>query len=191
MIYDGRTYRMLLVSSSEKFNDSFRTLLPETSLYEMITASDVKEARLRMGERVFDFVIINRYPYDKDVLGFAREIGNRKDCVCMMFTRKQDHDEMHARLAESGVFTLPKPLSAELLSLAFGWLESAREQLRSKGKAREPGQAELLQVRRAKEVLMRMRNMTEDEAHVYISVKAMDACVSKAEIAAEILRDYE
>ncbi|MBQ0005005.1 MAG: ANTAR domain-containing protein [Clostridiales bacterium] len=187
MFYNGRTYRMLLVSSSLKFNESFGSLLPKTSEYEMTIARDVTEAGRLMREKVFDFIVINRYPYDDKTISFAREIGQRKDCICMMFTRRQDFGEMHARLVESGVYILPKPVSADILAIAFGWLESSREQLRSKGRAREPGEAELLQVRRAKEYLMRTRHMTEDEAHVYISVKAMDACVSKAEIAAEIL----
>lgn len=187
MIYSGRTYRMLLISASLKFNESFSSLLPKTSKYEVTVARDVTEAGKLMREMVFDFVVINRYPYDKKTVSFAREIGQRKDCICLMFTRKQDYGEMHERLVESGVYMLPKAVSADMLSIAFGWLESSREQLRSKGKAREPGEAELLQVRRAKEHLMRTRHMTEDEAHVYISVKAMDSCVSKAEIAAEIL----
>ncbi len=189
MIYDNRVYRVLLISASEKFGESLRSLLPTTSYYRMMTVRSVKEARNLMRQELFDFIVINRYPYDKEVLALAREVGQRKDCVCLLFVRKMDHDEMHARLVESGVYTVSKPLSADMLAVTFKWLEASREQMRSRGKTRVPGEAELMQVRRAKELLMRERRMTEDEAHVYISMRAMDACVSKAEIAAEILAD--
>ena len=46
-------------------------------------------------------------------------------------------------------------------------------------------------VNRAKWTLINSLNMSEDDAHRYIEKQAMDRCVSKREIAEEILRTYK
>ena len=44
---------------------------------------------------------------------------------------------------------------------------------------------------RAKLILIKMRGMTENEAHRFIVHSAMDRCVKKREIAETIIRMYE
>ena len=46
-------------------------------------------------------------------------------------------------------------------------------------------------VNRAKWTLINSLNMSEDDAHRYIEKQAMDRCISKREIAEEILRTYK
>ena len=49
---------------------------------------------------------------------------------------------------------------------------------------------EIRLVTRAKLILMENLNMTEDEAHKYITHEAMDRCISKREVANTILNTW-
>jgi response regulator NasT len=49
---------------------------------------------------------------------------------------------------------------------------------------------EIRLVNRAKWVLISELKMSEPDAHLYISRRAMDLCVSKREVAEEIIRLY-
>ena len=51
--------------------------------------------------------------------------------------------------------------------------------------------AEIRLVNRAKWTLIRTRSMDEAEAHRWIEKQAMDRCLTKREIAAEIIKDSE
>ena len=46
-------------------------------------------------------------------------------------------------------------------------------------------------INRAKWALINSLNMSEDEAHRYIEKQAMDKCISKRNIADEILKTYK
>lgn len=50
---------------------------------------------------------------------------------------------------------------------------------------------EIRMVNRAKLILIKMRGMTEGEAHRYIVRSAMDACVKKRAVAADIIAYHE
>lgn len=50
---------------------------------------------------------------------------------------------------------------------------------------------EIRLVNRAKLILIRMRGMTEAEAHRFIGKTAMDRCVKKREVAEQVIRYHE
>ena len=107
--------------------------------------------------------------------------------------RGELHAELYDKVAEHGVFTLPKPISRQTIMTALGWMASARERLRRAEKKTlsiEEKMEEIRIVNRAKWLLISEIKMDEPNAHRYIEKQAMDRCVSKRAIAEEIIRTY-
>ena len=79
------------------------------------------------------------------------------------------------------------------METALQWMESARERLRKfekKSVSIEEKMEEIRIVNKAKWLLIRELKMDEPEAHRYIEKQAMDRCVTRREIAAEIMKLY-
>ena len=107
--------------------------------------------------------------------------------------RAELYDEIFDKVSEHGVFMLAKPLSRQLMETALDWMESARERLRRLEKKTisvEEKMEEIRVVNRAKWILISELKMDEPQAHRYIEKQAMDRCLSRKEIAEEIIRTY-
>ena len=73
-------------------------------------------------------------------------------------------------------------------------MSSARERLRKSEKKAlsiEEKMEEIRLANRAKWLLIDELKMSEPDAHRYIEKQAMDRCVSKREVAEEIIKTYE
>lgn len=188
-----RVYSVLLVSSAENFNSAFTALLPESKFYPLHTVSSISAAERAIAERSFDFIFINSPLPDDAGIRFAIDCAAFKDTVILLFARSDVHDGIHDRVAEYGVFTLPRPTSKPILAQALSWMESARERLRQseqKTLSIEEKMAEIRLVNRAKWLLISELNMSEPDAHHYIERQAMDACCPKKVIAENIIKTY-
>lgn len=125
---------------------------------------------------------------------FAIDLGNAKGTVVLLCVRAELHDVIRERVSEYGVFTLSKPLSRPVLSLALNWMASTRERLRKLEKKTlsvEEKMEEIRLVNRAKWLLISELKMDEPQAHHYIEKQAMDRCISKKEVAEEIIKTYK
>ena len=188
-----RVYSVLVVSAAENFNTALTALLPESRYSPIHTVSSISAARRVFAERVFDYVIINSPLPDDIGSRFAIDTCNSKDTVVLLLVRSELHSEIYDKVAEHGVFTLPKPTSKPTISTALSWMASARERLRKSEKKNlsiEEKMEEIRIVNRAKWQLINELHMDEPEAHRYIEKQAMDRCVSKRCIAEEIIKTY-
>lgn len=188
-----RTYSMLIVSSTTGFNSAFTDLLPELRYYPVHTVSNVSAARRALTEKAFDFVIINTPLTDDTGIRFAIDISVSRQTAVLLLVKNDIHSEIHNKVSEYGVFTLPKPVSKPVLLHALRWMESARERLKlfeKKSVSLEDKMAEIRLTNRAKWILISELSMNEPEAHRYIEKQAMDRCISKRSIAEEIIRTY-
>lgn len=188
-----RIYSVLVVSASEKFNDAITALLPEADYYPVRIVSDISSAKRAIAECSFDYVIINSPLPDDLGMRFAIDSGNLKGTVVLLLIKAEIHDEIYEKVAEHGVFTLAKPVSKPAMTMALSWLASARERLRKfekKNLSIEEKMEEIRIVNRAKWLLVSELKMDEPDAHRYIEKQAMDRCVSKRQVAEEILKTY-
>lgn len=188
-----RIYSVLLVSAAENFNVSLTDMLPDSKYHPVRIVKDISSAKRATAEISFDFVIVNSPLPDDTGTRFAIDICSSKSSVVMLLARNEIHDEIHDKVAEYGVYTLPKPTTKPIVSQALSWLESARERLRrfeDKTLSIEEKMEEIRIVNRAKWLLISELNMTESDAHRYIEKQAMDRCISKREIAEDIIRTY-
>lgn len=193
MNFSERTYSVLIVSASSRFTDAVKALL-ENSRYEPVRiVKSVSEARRATAEVAFDHILINSPLPDETGIRFAIDVSSSKGAVVLLAVSYDLLTEIFEKSAEHGVFTIPKPLSRNVLILALNWLASARERLRQTEKKTlsiEEKMEEIRLVNRAKWLLIGELKMDEPAAHRYIEKQAMDRCVSKGEVARGILRTY-
>ena len=188
-----RVYSVLIVSAAEGFNDALSALLPTSKYSPTNFVSNISAAKRALAERAFDFVIINSPLPDDIGTRFAIDTGSSKETVVLLMVRAELQAEIYDKVAEYGVFVLPKPTSKPTMTIALSWLSSAREKLRKTEKKTlsiEEKMEEIRIVNRAKWILIRELKLDEPEAHRYIEKQAMDRCISKRIVAEEIIKTY-
>ena len=188
-----RVYSVLIVSAAEGFNDALSALLPTSKYSPTNFVSNISAAKRALAERAFDFVIINSPLPDDIGTRFAIDTGSSKETVVLLMVRAELQEEIYDKVAEHGVFVLPKPTSKPTMAIALSWLSSAREKLRKTEKKTlsiEEKMEEIRIVNRAKWILIRELKLDEPEAHRYIEKQAMDRCISKRIVAEEIIKTY-
>lgn len=193
MSLEERVYSVLIVSATENVTAALYSLLPE-SIYDPIkSASSVSAAKRVIAEKDFDFIIINS-PLPDDVgTRFAIDTCTSRGAVVLLLVRNELYAQTYDKVVGNGVYVLPKPTSKPALSQALSWMASTRERLRKfekKTLSIEEKMEEIRIVNRAKWLLISELKMDEPNAHRYIEKKAMDCCISKREVAEEIIRTY-
>ena len=188
-----RIYSVLIISASDNFNSVLSTLLLESNYSPTQFVSNISAAKRALGERDFDYVIINSPLPDGVGTRFAIDTCCSGDTVVLLLVRTELHADIHDKVAEHGVFTLSKPTAKPILTTALGWMASARERLRKTEKKTlsiEEKMEEIRIVNRAKWLLIRELKMDEPEAHRYIEKQAMDQCVTRKAVAEELIKKY-
>ncbi len=186
-------YSVLVVSASETINNAISVLLPESKYSPIRFVSSVSAAKRAFAEFAFDFVIVNAPLPDDMGVRFAIDACSAKGTVVLLLVRADLHDEIYDKVAEHGVFTLAKPTAKPTIIIALGWMSSARERLRRSEKKTlsiEEKMEEIRIVNKAKWLLIRELKMDEPQAHRYIEKQAMDRCVTRREIAEDIIKIY-
>ena len=188
-----RVYSILIVSATDSFTSAFADLLSEARYSPINTVTSVSVAKRVLAEKTYDFVIINAPLPDDAGTRFAIDTCTTKQTAVLLLVKNDIHAGIHDKVAEYGVFTLPKPISKTTMTHALNWLESARERLRQfekKSISIEDKMAEIRLVNKAKWLLISELHMSEPDAHRYVEKQAMDRCVSRRCIAEEIIKTY-
>ena len=188
-----RVYSVLVISAKENFNASLQSLLHESKYAPVQMVSSVSLAKRVLLERSFDFVFINTPLPDDFGTRFAIEISGNKGTVILLLVRNEVYEEVCDKVTEYGILTLPKPASKQMVAHTLNFMAGIRERLRkleNKSLSMEEKMKEIRLVNRAKWVLIDELKMSEADAHRYIEKQAMDRCVSRREIAEEIISTY-
>lgn len=194
MSFKEYVYSVLIVSSSQSFNTSFSALLPQKDYSPVDIVQSISHARRKISERSYDLVIINAPLPDDFGRKFAIDISDSKNTVAMLFVKSDLYEETYTKVFEHGALILRKPTSAAMICQALDWMRSIRRRLGNLEKRTltlEEKMSEIRIVNRAKWALIESCKMTEADAHRYIEKQAMDQCVTKREIAENILRTYQ
>lgn len=188
-----KTYSVLIVSASDTFNSSLTPLLPEFKFEPIRVESSVNAARRAMSDRDYDFIVINSPLPDDAGVRFAIDLSGLKTSVALLMVRSDIYTATYDKVAEHGVYVLPKPTSKPIVSQAIDWMIATRERLKKfekKTMSTEEKMQEIRIVNHAKWILIEQIKMTESDAHRYIEKQAMDRCISKREMAEEIIKTY-
>lgn len=187
-------YSALVVSPPGKMREALLALLPECGCASVRSAEDVSSARRILSEFDYDFIFVNSPLPDENGVRFAAELTESGGAAVLLLVRAEVLGEIDERVYRRGVFTLAKPTSKQTLAEAVRWMRAARERLRKSEKKSltlEEKMNEIRLVNRAKWILIASRSMDEAEAHRWIEKQAMDRCLTKREIAEEIVKDSE
>ncbi len=193
MVFQERTYSVLLVSASEKFNTALAPLLPPTDYWPVSTAKSVGEARRRLVDEAFDLVLINAPLPDDFGMRLAVDICGSTGSAVLLVVKNDLYGDVEAKVVSYGVMTLSRPTSQAMISQSLRLLCATRERLRqmaAKQTSVEEKIEEIRLVNRAKWLLIECLSMTETDAHRYIEKQAMDLRVPKREVAEGIIRTY-
>lgn len=193
MSLEERVYSVLVVSAAQNFNSALLDMLPDFKFSPVRIETSVTSAKRTILERAFDFVIINS-PLPDDVgTRFAIDICSEKSGVALLIVRSDLYAATNNKVTEHGVYVLSKPTSKPVVLQAVDWLIATRERLRKLEKKTltiEEKMQEIRTVNRAKWLLIEHMKMTEADAHRYIEKQAMNRCVSRREIAENIIKTY-
>lgn len=193
MSLQEHAYSVLAVSSSDVFNSSLQALLPDLKFSPVRYESSISSAKRAVLERSYDLVIINSPLPDDTGIRFAIDLCGIKTTATLLLVRAELYSATYDKVSEHGVFVLPRPTSKTVFSHALDWMISTHERLKKfekKSMSTEEKMQEIRIVNRAKWILIEHLKMTEPDSHRYIEKQAMDRCVSKREIAEEIIKTY-
>lgn len=193
MVFQERTYAVLIVSASERFTASARALLPPTDYYPVERARSAGEARRALLESAFDVVLIQSPLRDEFGSRLASDICRSSGAGVLLFVKGEVYDDVYAEVMADGVMVLGTPASTQMVAQSLRMLCAARERLRrmeEKQATVEEKIAEIRAVNRAKWLLIERLQMTEAEAHRYIEKQAMDLRISRKEVAENIIKTY-
>lgn len=194
MDFAQHSYKVLIVSSSDKFVRPMLDMLPEKMFEPIETASDVAQARRKLLEREFDIVIINSPLRDEFGTKLALDICQKSSAGVLLFVKAEHYSDITSKVMQYGVLTISKPTSPSMIMQSVQMLCSTRERLRimeKKNASVEEKIEEIRIVNRAKCLLIEQLKMTEPEAHRYIEKQAMDRCVTRRKIAESIILTYK
>lgn len=194
MIFKEYTYSVLLVSSSSKFSEQILKMLPDNEFGPKICAKSSGEAKRLLLNRSFDIVLINTPLSDEFGSKLAEDVAQSSKSGVLMFVKNDLYESVTDRAADSGVFTLSKPLVHSTLIQIINILYALCERLsffNKKAVSLEDKMEEIRVINRAKWVLIKHVNMTEEEAHRLIEKQAMDTRSTRLAVAESIIRTYE
>ena len=194
MTLEERIYSVLVVSASDKFNESVTSFLPEVHYSPIKTVSNISAAKRAWNDYSFDFIIINSPLPDDPGIRFAIDAAGSKGTIVLLSVRADLYDDIFNRVVDHGVFTISRPLSQPVITQALDWMASARECLRKLEKKTltiEEKMEEIRIVNRAKWILISELKMDEAQAHKFLEKQAMNRCISRRELAEEIIKTYK
>ena len=194
MVFQERTYSVLIVTASDSFVSSVMPLLPVTDYWPVTTVRSVSEARRRIVETDFDIVLINAPLPDDFGMRLAIDICTNSGAGVLLMVKSDLFNDIYAKVVSYGVITLSKPTNSQMVAQNLRILCATRERMRqmeAKQATVEEKIEEMRLVNRAKWLLIECLGMTEPEAHRYIEKQSMDARISKREVAENIIKTYK
>lgn len=190
MIFEPNPYSVLIVSPSSKLQESLSTLMPAGEYYPVKTVCSTAEARRCLLHKEFDLVLINSPLPDGPGIGLAEDLCGETEAGVLLLVKAESYEEVTARVQESGVITLCKPGSRQLVAHSLQALCAMRARLRVRGKDQATVEEKIQELRlidRAKWILMENRRMTEPEAHKALELMAMERRITKRQAAEEVI----
>ena len=105
-----RTYSVLVVSSSDKFNQALSEIFPVSLFCPVNVVFNISAAKRSLSERDFDFVIVNSPLPDDAGIRFSIDTVDSYNTVVLFLARAEQYNDVYDKLAEHGVFVMQKPV---------------------------------------------------------------------------------
>ena len=116
MVFQERTYSVLIVTASDSFTAKIMPLLPVTDYWPVTTVHSIGEARRKIAESTFDIVLINAPLPDDFGMRLAVDICTGSGAGVLLLVRNDQFDDIYARVVSYGVLTLSKPTNMQMVA---------------------------------------------------------------------------
>lgn len=193
MVFQDRTYSVLVVSASAAFDRTVSDLLPRNDFWPVNMVKSCGEARRALFDKEYDIVLINAPLHDDFGMRLAIDVCNTSHAGVLLCVKSDLYNDVYSKVTPHGVLTLSKPTSLPMVTHSLRVLCAIRERLRkleAKQQSVEERIEEIRLINRAKWLLIQCLNMTEAQAHRYIEKQSMDTRTSKREVAQDIIKTY-
>ena len=167
MVFQERTYSVLVVSASAAFDRTVSDLLPRNDFWPVNMVTSCGEARRALLDKEYDIVLINAPLQDDFGMRLAIDVCSTSHAGVLLCVKSALYNDVYSKVTPHGVLTLSKPTSLPMITHSLRVLCALRERL-----------------------LIQCLNMTEAQAHRYIEKQSMDTRVSKREVAQDIIKTY-
>lgn len=194
MVFQDRTYSVLLVTPTESFANSIMPLLPMTDYWPITTVPSVGAARRQITEREYDIILINAPLPDDFGMRLAMDICESSSAGVLLLVKSECFNDIYSRVVNYGVITLSKPTNTQMIAQCLRILCATRERLRRMDAQKATVEEKIKEIRlinRAKWLLIECLSMTEADAHRYIEKQSMDLRISKREVSENIIKTYK
>ncbi len=185
---------VLIVSRPGTSAEGLRALLPGEEFGPVDLAVTLAEARQRLRDNRPDLLLLIDPLPDGSAPDFAVTAAGDTAAGILLLVREDDAGDLSPQVEEAGIIVLTRPAGRQTLLAGIRHAAATRARLRAferKTARLESRLSEEKLVHRAKLLIMERLKMSEADAHKYIERKAMNACVRRAEIAADLIRTYE
>ena len=192
MSYTDRHYRILLVSTEDKFIKEVSALLHDER-YELDNARSASDAEKKLLKQKYDIVMINAPLSDDPGTKLCTAISRSSGTIVAVYASNDVFDDIQSKVSAQGVFVLHKPSSKVMVSQAISLMICARDRMRVLEQKVDKAESKLEEFRvvnKAKCMLIEHEGMSEADAHRYIEKKSMDAGVAKKLVAQIIINNY-
>lgn len=194
MVFLDETYRVLFVSSSQKYTEAVKSVLPASDFWPVTVVESVNEARRRLSGTEYDIIIVNAPLPDDIGVSLAVDAGDSSDAAVLLLIKSELYEETYYQVLPSGVMTLAKPTNLTMIQQSIRAACALRERMRRMRDQQTTVESKIDEIRlinRAKWLLIECLSMTEKDAHDYILRQSMEQRVSKRTIAENIIRTYQ
>jgi response regulator NasT len=194
MLAEKTITSVLIVSGTEKIISQLSELLPCSSFSPVDYTKDCSSAKRKLISASYDLVIVNAPLSDEFGTEFAVDVVHTSPASVILLVKNELYEDVSCKVETYGVITVSKPVSRAIIYSAIKLAIAMRGRLKSleaKNKTLMAKMGEIRIVNRAKWVLIKYLNMSEEQAHRFIEKQAMDMRLTKREIAENIIRTYE
>lgn len=186
--------KVLLISKNGRTKTTLQAYLMDTGEVELTTVGKGSIAKEVLLSTSYDLIMINSPLEDEfgDELAALASLKTRSGVIILM--KNALIDRKASKMEQAGVMVVGKPMVKAMLSQAIRFAQVAKNRIvtMQEENVKLQGRIDQLKlVNRAKWVLVRYLNMSEEEAHKYIEQQAMDRRLSKGRVAQRILKAYE
>ena len=185
-----RQHDILIVSSYENFSDSVTRALSDGRYRDIDVRKSASSARRALLEKSYDAALINMPLSDEPGVDLAIDMVTTYPTGVIIVASSEISEDVAEKVTDDGIMVLAKPVSARIVKRAVRLLCALLDKRKKSEKkilTLEEKMEEIRIVNRAKWKLINEQGMSEDDAHRHIGKLAMDRCVSKREVAEEIL----
>jgi len=184
----------MLVSVSQRATELITDLLPTDQFSPAVSVSSADEAMRVMIDCPIDIVIINTPLTDDLGIQLAIDLSEKETTVVLLLVKAEQYEQVSYKAESCGILAIAKPLDRKTFLQTIKLLFATRIKLKKLEQRAETLQTKMEEIRlinRAKLILIEQLKMSEAEAHRYIEKIAMDRCIKRSEIAANIIKTYE